>query len=107
MKKLWMKFKRWLIVKLGGHLEGPKTYKVEYTTVNPQYVMAVFKVPMEYEKFTSYDPEAWLMNHIFDALGDELRLHKDLYKIFEYIDPIRDEKTYKIVMKIVPVGTFD
>ena len=36
MKKLWKKFKCWLIKKLGGYLE--ETHVVEHYTVRPVYV---------------------------------------------------------------------
>lgn len=102
MKKLWTKFKRWLIVKLGGYLEGPRKFTVDHVrpfgiTVQACEVCAVYTV-----RGDSIISDSYVKNRLFEALGDELRKHEDLYNIDYSWDPITDEVVYKIVVKLIP-----
>ena len=104
MKKLWTKFKQWLIVKLGGHLEGPRTYKVEHihgtsTKVLPICICAVHKISGDHMRYAS--PRV-MFDNLFEGLRDEIRKHEDLFTIDHSWDPITDEVTYRIVVTLVP-----
>lgn len=104
MKKLWTKFKRWLIVKLGGYLEGPKTYKVEHTygtstAVRPICVCAVHKISGDHMRYAS--PRD-IFDDLFEGLKYEIRKNEDLFTIDHSWDPITDEVIYRIVIKLIP-----
>ena len=104
MKKLWTKFKRWLIVKLGGYLEGPRKFTVDHVrpfgiTVQARGVCVVYTIPGDELQHTTREHA---LNCLFEKLGDELRKHPDLYSTETAWDPITDEVVHKLVIYVLP-----
>lgn len=74
MKKLWKKFKSWLIRKLGGHEDQVVTIK---ETVVP---VATIKAQMTLDRsFTHFDDEQWIINQLLPLLADGLRPYIELH----------------------------
>lgn len=113
MKKLWTKFKRWLIVKLGGYLEGPKTYKVEHIDVPIMNVCVVETIPAHLVKKspTLLDPDEKFREHLKEHLRPRIeeRLGKEILKNIEYhgiytcYDPTTDEYVFKLMVKLAHI----
>lgn len=65
MKKLWKKFKSWLIRKLGGH-------EAKVVTFEKMTVPAVtIKAQMALD--SHFDDEQWIITQLLPLLADELR----------------------------------
>ena len=113
MKKLWTKFKRWLIVKLGGYLEGPKTYKVEHFDVPILNVCVVETIPAFLVKrsptILDRDEELVRFFHehlgykIWEALGEEILKNTGYHGIYTCYNPTTDEYTFKLMVKLAHI----
>lgn len=101
MKKLWNKFKHWLIKKLGGYtmpLSMP-TPKIECYYEKPIALYAEFAVDYNWLDRDERGIEHKIKTHLADRILNEL-IEKKLLDITVTDDPIWRQKIYKARLMI-------
>lgn len=104
MKKLLLRFRRWLIKKLGGYIPEQGTGPVRKHTVMPVVVGAEVRV-------SSYDMEVFPANaeraiERAKALAAEAVIGQGLVKIERCDDPLRCEVKFRATVRLIPPDDF-
>lgn len=96
MKKLWKKFKSWLIHKLGGYEERIVT--VEKTIVPIVTLTSHLIIDEDMSRFP--EDEEWILNQLAHDLADELRPYIKLRVAENHMDYFNIKKEYVAEIKI-------
>lgn len=107
MKKMWTKFKRWLIKKLGGYIEGPhmiKTYHIE-----PVCITAAIKGVRRDTYHSDPGYKEYAERALLSNLSNYLYDHREhIIYISESIDPLdlAEDQTISLRadIKVLPNG---
>lgn len=104
MKKLLLRFRRWLIKKLGGYIPEQGTGPVRRRTVMPVVVGAEVRV-------SSCDMEIFQANaeraiEKAKALAAEAVISQGLVKIERCDDPLRCEVKFRATVRLIPPDDF-
>ncbi len=100
-KKLWNRFRRWAIVKLGGYIEGPHT--VRTTVVHP--VKLQFTEKCTDDKMYFEDPayKEYIHRALLNKLVDYLHENAEgLVNVMESHNPMNREVRLLAEINIVP-----
>ncbi len=100
MKNLWIKFKHWLIKKLGGHVVLPVAPKIEYHYETPITICAEVVAENLAIKQDVEGLEAKVKRILATKIMQEI-LEKDLLDIVAKVDPIWFETTYEARIRIL------
>lgn len=100
MKNQWIKFKHWLIKKLGGHVSLPVAPKIEYHYETPITLYAQFAVDSLALKQDTERAEAIAKQELARKIMLAL-LEKDLLDIVVTDDPMWFRTTYEARVRIL------
>lgn len=103
VKKLIVKFKNWLILKLGGYVYPMSAFKVHKTEIKLITLFASMTLNRDERALTFMSPEAesaYIEEYLTKLIAQEIK-NRHLYEINTYADYKTDSDVYRMKCLVV------